>query len=138
MSNLTKRFIMGRDRDRERLTNFQRRIGGRETRLREQMARECQSKLSAQDFSIPRERGFSVTPPGVWEQVEPMEKYALETVEKTPPDALEGKKKSQLRTGFIKPESLDLDSPHLQFALRPDILEAGFGLHGNRADFVRR
>jgi hypothetical protein len=88
-------------------------------------AREVAAQEAAAQagFEIPRNIGFTTTPPGTFEEVDDVIAASREIIARGLPEKT-GKRKTQLRVDLLDLESLQLDSPFLRFALRQDILAA--------------
>lgn len=96
----------------------------------ERVAREYSQQAG---FDIPKENGFLILPTGTSPETAELMKFSNDLVAKiqsgeaAPVERNDGRKrkvKAQLRTGNVDKSGLDLTSPLLRFALRPDILAA--------------
>lgn len=115
-----KYYKGGNDADREKFVNWKRSLTARALKPRFDILEKTRKEAT---WEIPREMGFKVFPPGTFPETAGLEQTARERIEKvTPEDAKTSK--SQLLQHLIDMSTLTLDSPHVQFGLREDILSA--------------
>ena len=113
------RFIMGDEEKRARYAAYKRRLIRPQVELRERIARECAGQTV---FQIPQEKGFLALPPGTFPEVTEIVADARERIARVKPEEQKAGRKTQLRTGNLDNSTLDLESPYLRFATRPDVL----------------
>lgn len=82
----------------------------------------AQQSVAPASLEIPKGAGYRLFAPGTFDEVEEIVTAAQSVVDNYDP----GKetKKAQLKQDLLDRENLTLDSPHLRFALRPDIIAA--------------
>lgn len=112
-------FMSGSDSRRDTFAKARHLLNFKSYVLRQRLASEQQKSKT---FEIPCDKGFAIVPPGTFEEVDELVKFAQQALASAP--AAVDTKKAQLRRNFIDPKLLQPGSPHLQFALRPDILAA--------------
>jgi hypothetical protein len=117
---LFKYYRGGTDARRDTYVNLRQRMDRAGFEARRQAAQQSTSQAG---FEIPREQGFKVFPPGTFSEVDEVVRAAQQRIANIAPEKLQGGK-SQLKTGLLDMSTLSLDSPHLRFALREDVLAA--------------
>lgn len=85
--------------------------------------RTAAQNSDAGSLRIPRERGFALYPPETFQETTALVQWANDRVRELNPETLQTRK-AQLKQGFLDMKTLKLDSLHMQFALRPDVLAA--------------
>ena len=115
-----KHFKGGNDAQRESFINFKRKLTARALKPRLDIV--AQSKKD-EDWEIPRDMGFKILPPGTFPETDGLMQKARNRVENATPDEAETSK-SQLMQHLLDKNSLSLESDHIQFGLREDILRA--------------
>lgn len=116
-----KYFVKGGPRRRNWYARRRGEALGSALETRQMLAQSLSGRDNA--LAIDTDEGFRVFAPGTFAQVPAIVREALSIVEEKDRSVVEGDK-SFLKEGFITADSLSLDSPLMQFAMRDDLLEA--------------
>ena len=117
---LPKYFKGGNDAQREAFTRWKRTVGARTYRQSTDLLPQAQQRA---EWEIPREKGFRIFPPGTFPETEELMQTAREVVARATRDRAKSNK-SQILQRLLDMKQLTLDSPHVKFGLREDILDA--------------
>lgn len=117
---LPKYFKGGNDAQREAFSRWKRTVGART--YKQNIDLVPQAKQCAK-WDIPRDKGFRIFPPGTFSETEELIQTAREMVANATRDRAKSNK-SQILQRLLDMKQLTLDSPHVKFGLREDILDA--------------
>lgn len=119
LSPLYLHFIQGNDLKRKKYSGIKELLSAGSLATRRQLAAEA----TPSTFEISRDSGFTICPPGTFEETDELLAAARKLVEEVDPENQQGKK-SYLKMDMVDISKLTLDSPYMRFALRPDVLAA--------------
>jgi len=112
-------MMTGTDSRRQFFANVKYSLNSRAAATRRRVAQES----DAGELNVAREKGFAMYPPTTFPETQTLVDFANERIKSRNAQAIPTRK-AQLKQGFIDMKTLTLDSPHMQFALRPDVLAA--------------